>query len=154
MADSGGKQLEEWQLRQARTFAKWVNMYLARKGFEERCFEDETFGQSFADGIKLMKLMNALYDVPMPKKYKKTPKMRVHCLDNVNQALKMVEAAEVKTTFLKAVNLLDGDFRMMCGMTWNIILDYNIKGISIEDKNAKQGLLMWCRKKNKRLQRN
>lgn len=32
-------------------------------------------------------------------------------------------------------------------MVWNVILDYNIKGISVEDQNAKQGLLMWCRKK-------
>eukprot|EP00493_Phyllostaurus_siculus_P021177 UN21503 len=34
-------------------------------------------------------------------------------------------------------------------MVWNIILDYNIKGISVEDKNAKTGLLLWCQKKTK-----
>merc|ERR550532_1850943 len=91
--------------------------------------------------------MHSLYDVPMPRKFKKDAKTQVHRMDNVNQALKMVEKAEVKTTFLKAQNLLDADFKMLCGMVWNIILDYNIKGISVEDTTAKQGLLIWCRKK-------
>lgn len=85
----------------------------------------------------------------MPRKFKKDAKTQVHRMDNVNQALKMVEKAEVKTTFLKAQNLLDADFKMLCGMVWNIILDYNIKGISVEDTTAKQGLLIWCRKKTK-----
>lgn len=141
------KELEEWQLRQSKTFAKWVNMYLAKKGYEDRAEVGKQFGQSWDNGVLLMKLMNALYDVPMPKRFKKDAKTRVHKLDNVNQALKMLNKAEVKTTNLKQVNLLDGDFRMMCGMTWNIILDYNIKGISVEDTTAKQGLLIWCRKK-------
>jgi len=144
------EELKDWQIRQSKTFAKWCNMYLSKKGFvdAEVAFGDQ-FGSSWDDGVILMKLMNALYDVNMPKRYKKEAKTRVHKLDNVNQALKMVTAAEVKTTNLKQVNLLDGDFRMMCGMVWNIILDYNIKGISVEDKNAKTGLLLWCQKKTK-----
>jgi len=142
-------QLEDWQVRQSKTFAKWVNMYLSRKGFEDTVGMGAEFGPSWDDGVKLMKLMYALYDVKMPKRYKKDAKTRVHKLDNVNQALKMLNTAEVKTTNLKQVNLLDGDFRMMCGMVWNIILDYNIKGISVEDKNAKTGLLLWCQKKTR-----
>jgi len=141
--------LEEWMVRQSKTFSKWCNMYLAKKGWEDTVGVGEEFGSSWKDGITLMKLMNALYDVDMPKRYKKDAKTRVHRLDNVNQALKMVKAAEVKTTNLKQVNLLDGDFKMMAGMVWNVILDYNIKGISVEDKNAKTGLLLWCQKKTK-----
>lgn len=146
MADA---ELQDWQVRQSRTFSKWCNMYLAKKGYEPRVGEAKEFGESWTDGVTLMQLMNALYEVPMPRKYKKEAKTRVHRLDNVTQALKMVDKAEVKTTHLKQVNLLDGDFTMMCGMVWNVILDYNIKGISVEDKNAKTGLLLWCRKKTK-----
>jgi len=32
-------------------------------------------------------------------------------------------------------------------MIWAIILDYAIKGISVEELTAKEGLLLWCRKK-------
>lgn len=145
MADS---ELKDWEVRQSKTFSKWVNMYLAKKGFDDRAEkEGQPFADSFKSSIIILKLMNSLYDVPVPKKYHKDPKTRVFALDNANKALKSIEAAEVKTTGLKQVNILDGDFKMMCGMVWNIILDYNIKGISVEDKNAKQGLLIWCRKK-------
>jgi len=148
MAEAEPK-LEKWMIRQSKTFSKWCNMYLSKKGYEGTVGVGEEFGGSWKDGVTLMKLMNALYDVDMPKRYKKDAKTRVHCLDNVTQALKMVDKAEVKTTNLKQVNLLDGDFKMMAGMVWNIILDYNIKGISVEDKNAKTGLLLWCQKKTK-----
>jgi len=53
---------------------------------------------------------------------------------------------------LKQVSILDGDFKMMAGMIWCVILDYNIKGISVEDATAKQGLLIWCQKKTKHYQ--
>jgi len=142
-------ELEAWQERQSRTFSKWVNMYLSRKGYEGKCQSGLDFGNCWQDGVLLMKLVNSLYDVPMPKKYKKNANSRVTMLDNVNQALKMLEAAEVKTVNLKQVSLLDQDFKMMAGMIWCVILDYNIKGISVEDATAKQGLLIWCQKKTK-----
>lgn len=143
-------ELKDWEVRQSKTFSKWVNMYLAKKGFEDRAgAEGQDFSDSFKSSILIMKLMNSLYDVQLPRKYHKNPKSRVLQLDNANAALKAIATAEVKTTGLKQVNILDGDFKMMCGMVWNIILDYNINGISHEDQNAKQGLLMWCRKKTK-----
>ena len=40
---------------------------------------------------------------------------RVHKLDNVNSALKMIKKAEVPTTNLKQVSMLDGEFKAMCG---------------------------------------
>lgn len=36
---------------------------------------------------------------------------------------------------------------MILGMLWAIILDYQIKGISVEEMTAKEGLLLWCQKK-------
>lgn len=37
--------------------------------------------------------------------------------------------------------------KMVLGMIWSIILDYQIKGISVEELSAKEGLLLWCQKK-------
>lgn len=120
-----------------------------KKGFENRCEDGQQFGDSWENGVLLMQLVNALYDVPMPRKYKKDPSSQIHMLDNVNQALKMLETAEVKTVNLKQTSILNKDWNMMAGMVWCIILDYNIKGINVEDATAKQGLLIWCQKKTK-----
>jgi actinin alpha len=60
----------------------------------------------------------------------------------------MVEVdAKIKTNFLKPVHLVDKDLKMILGMSWSIILDFAIKGISVDDQTAKEGLLMWVRKK-------
>lgn len=124
-------------------------MYLAKKGYDGTVKDGADFGLCFQDGVTVMKLLNALYDVPMPKRYKKNAKTRVQQLDNVNQALKMFETAEIRTVGLKQTSFLDADWKMMAGMVWCVILDYNIKGISVEDATAKQGLLIWCQKKTK-----
>lgn len=55
---------------------------------------------SFRDGWALARLINALFDVPIPKLVK-SPKLRAIKLDNITQVFKMLEAAEVKTHFLK-----------------------------------------------------
>jgi len=139
----------DWEIRQARTFEKWTNMYLAKKGYD--AIPQGELTSCFDNGIKLMQLVNSLYDVPFPKRYKKAEKCKTRVMkqDNVSQALKMLAAAEVKTNFLKVANLLDADWKMILGMIWSIILDFNLKGLSGEDGNAKQGLLIWCRKKTK-----
>lgn len=55
---------------------------------------------SFSDGWALARLINTLFDVPIPKLLH-SPKMRVHKLDNLDQVFKMLESAKVMTHFLK-----------------------------------------------------
>jgi len=72
----------------------------------------------------------------------------VHQLDNIALAFDMLmEQAQVKTNFLKREQLVDHDLKMMLGMVWAIILDFQIKGISVEELSAKEGLLLWCKRK-------
>lgn len=132
----------KWVQIQKKTFTKWMNNHLRKKGHPAI----ENVKDDFEDGINLMRLVNALYDKPMPK-YNPAPKMRPHKLDNLVKALDMVEQAEIKTNFLKTTHLLDKDLKMILGMIWAIILDYAIKGINVEEMTAKEGLLLWCRKK-------
>lgn len=130
-------------------------MYLAKKQVERPFLKDreavegEKFAEPWQDGVLAMNLMNALYDIDMPRKYKKDAKTRVHMLDNLNQTLKKIKEAGVQTVGLKQANFLDQDFKMLLGFVWCVILDFNIKGISVEDANARTGLLIWCRKKTK-----
>lgn len=132
----------KWIDIQKKTFTKWLNNHLSRKNFPTlNVLEEE-----FTDGINLMHIVNALYNVPIPK-YKKDPKLTAHKIDNINLALEMVEKAKIKTNFLKNTHLLDKDLKMILGMAWSIILDYAIKGISEGDSTAKEGLLLWVQKK-------
>jgi len=42
---------------------------------------------------------------------------------------------------------MDHDLKMILGMIWAIILDFQIKGINVEEMTAKEGLLLWCQKR-------
>jgi len=132
----------KWVQIQKKTFTKWMNNHLRKKG-HPTITNPQT---DFDNGITLMRLVNALYDKPIPK-HNAAPKLRPHKLDNISRALQMVEEAEIKTNFLKSTHLIDHDLKMILGMIWAIILDYAIKGISVEELTAKEGLLLWCRKK-------
>jgi len=136
-------ELAPWIQVQKRTFTRWTNSHLKKVGAELKDVKTD-----FDTGIRLMQLMKALYGVEMPK-HNANPKMRIHKLDNISLAFDMVAKAHVKTNFLKTHHLVDQDLKMILGMIWSIILDYQIKGISVEDLSAKEALLLWCQKKTK-----
>jgi len=140
---SGTEEIAPWVAVQKKTFTKWTNSHLKKVGTSLVDVQTE-----FDTGIKLMQLIKALYAVEMPK-YNANPKMRPHKLDNLSLAFNMIERAQIKTNFLKTTHLLDHDLKMILGMIWAIILDYQIKGISVEDLSAKEALLLWCQKKTK-----
>jgi Ca2+-binding EF-hand superfamily protein len=119
-----------------------MNSHLRKKGYP--AINDAQ--EDFENGINLMNLINSLYDIPIPK-HNKDPKMRPHKLDNITLALGMIDKAQIKTNFLKQVHLVDKDLKMILGMVWAIILDFQIKGISMDELTAKEGLLLWCQKK-------
>ena len=98
---------DNWVTVQKKTFTKWTNSHLRKKGFP--LIED--LRTDFETGINLMNLINALYSIPIPK-HNKDPKLRPHKLDNITLALNMVEKAEIKTNFLKSVHLADVRFAM------------------------------------------
>jgi Ca2+-binding EF-hand superfamily protein len=139
------EQNNNWEVVQKKTFTKWCNRHLRKD--KARLIENIT--EDFEDGITLMHLIHCLYDIPIPK-HNANPKMRPHKLDNISLALDMVEKdCKIKTNFLKSNHLIDHDCTFILGMVWSIILDYQIKGISVEELNAKEALLLWCQKKTK-----
>jgi len=140
---SGTEEIAPWVAVQKKTFTKWTNSHLKKVGVSIVDVQTE-----FDTGIRLMQLIKALYAVEMPK-YNANPKMRPHKLDNLSLAMNMIDRAQIKTNFLKTTHLLDHDLKMILGMIWAIILDYQIKGISVEDLSAKEALLLWCQKKTK-----
>lgn len=136
----------KWVAVQRKTFVKWTNQHLKRKGFNE--MDVVKVAEEFATGEKLMEIIHALFEIPIPK-HAKNPKLRPQKMDVVAQSFKMVEEAQVKTNFLQVEHLLDANEKMILGLLWAIILDYAIKGISVDEATAKEGLLLWVQKKTK-----
>ena len=136
---------EQWVKIQKKTFTKWCNANLRRK-YGNQLEPIEDIQTQLDNGIYTIKLIHALYGTTVPK-YNKNPKMRPHLLDNICIALQMIDDQKIKTNFLKPVHLADHDLKMILGMIWAIILDYQINGISVEELSAKEGLLRWCQKK-------
>jgi len=133
-----------WEDVQRKTFTKWCNSHLVKRFGSDAAIK--SISEDFQTGVKLMELLNALYSVSMPK-HNKAPKLRPHKLDNIELAFRMLNDAGVKTHFLKPTHLADCDTTMLLGMIWAIILDFQIKGISVEELSAKEGLLLWCKRK-------
>ena len=59
----------QWVLTQKKTFTRWINAHLKKKDQEIEDVQD-----GLADGLKLMTLMNVLYNIPIPR-YNKNPRM-------------------------------------------------------------------------------
>jgi Ca2+-binding EF-hand superfamily protein len=80
-------------------------------------------------------------------KYDKKPKMRIQQIQNVGNCLKFISDHKVKLAGIGAEEIVDGNIKMTLGMIWTIILRFAIAGLSEEGLSAKEGLLLWCRRK-------
>lgn len=157
------KTISKRDARQRKTFTKWCNMYLKKKGYD-KIPEDEdcvALPDSFVDGINMMKLINACYDcdehrVKIPKHNKKC-KMRPQQMDNCGRALKMLDKCGVdKSTgkekgvkhMIRVDHLLDKDFNGIMSLIFCIIMHHGAYGPTADDemKDVKKGLLLWIQK--------
>jgi glycogen debranching enzyme len=77
----------KWVAIQKRTFTKWFNNHLSKKGYKPI----KDIAKDWSSGIMLMNVVNALYGIKKPRKYNKKPKLRPHKLDNLVMAMDMLE---------------------------------------------------------------
>jgi len=134
---------KRWEMMQIKTFTKWCNMHLAKKG---ESIEDVTTG--FRDGVKLIELLEVIGEASLGK-YNKKPRMRLHQIENLNKALAFIKERGVSLVSIGSEDICDGNVTLTLGMIWTIILRFAISDLSEEGLSAKQGLLLWCQKKTK-----
>jgi len=134
---------KRWEQMQIKTFTKWCNMHLAKKG---DAIEDVTTG--FKDGVKLIELLEVIGEANLGK-YNKKPRMRLQMIENLNKALAFIKERGVTLVSIGAEDICDGNVVLTLGMIWTIILRFAISDLSEEGLSAKQGLLLWCQKKTK-----
>ncbi|XP_041266479.1 spectrin beta chain, non-erythrocytic 2-like [Onychostruthus taczanowskii] len=80
-------------------------------------------------------------------------RMRIHCLENVEKALRFLREQRVHLENVGSHDIVDGNPRLTLGLVWTIILRFQIQDISVETgdtrerKSAKDALLAWCQMK-------
>jgi len=129
-----------WEKQQKKTFTAWCNSHLRKLKTQIVNIEED-----FRDGLKLMLLLEVISGETLPKPDR--GRMRIHMLSNVNKALSFIESKGVKLVNIGATEIVDGNLTLTLGMIWTIILRFAIQDISVEEMTAKEGLLLWCKRK-------
>ena len=150
---------------QKRTFTKWVNSHLIKKGHRvSDLFVD------LRDGVYLLELLQLISGegVPKPEKgksedlitfFSQVPSHQ-HPLSLPVAAAGIMKAANVgkALTFVKSKitlenigpnDIVDGNPVLTMGLLWTIILRFEIQDISVDELSAKDALLLWVKKKTK-----
>jgi len=130
-----------WEEVQKKTFTNWVNSHLRKRGLQVVTLQND-----FSDGIKLIKLLEVISNesIVLPNK---NPNFRIKKIENLNAALKFIKEHNVNLVGVGAEEIVDCNAKMILGMIWTIILRFAISDISVEELNAKEGLLLWCKRK-------
>ena len=138
--------LDPWKAIQLKTFLNWANSFIQTSSPELKILDPKT---ELADGLRLIILMENLTGEKLGRFHKK-PKMKIHMVENLNLALKVVnEACKNKKIGLmySAKDMFEGNIKLFMGMLWVCISKFIIDFIKEDDKNARDALLLWCQKK-------
>jgi len=131
-----------WEKIQQKTFTKWVNSHLNKRGQKLDNIQDD-----LKDGLKLISFLEIIGNEPLPAKYDKKPKLRVQYVSNVGLCFKYLDHKKVKLVAIGPEDIVDGNLKLILGMIWTIIQKFQIDDISEEEMTAKEALLLWCKKK-------
>ena len=84
-----------------KVFTKWVN-YILKKKMGNNAPQIKDLCEDLKNGVILMQLFTCLFgtQVRIPK-YNTNPTMKVHFLDNVTQALSILDEMKISSPFLK-----------------------------------------------------
>ncbi|XP_065649140.1 interaptin isoform X4 [Hydra vulgaris] len=132
--------LVERQEFQRRVFQNWINGRL--KNFPDSVQVNDLF-KDLRDGTTLLKLLEVLTG----RKLKPVKgNMRLHHVNNHNNALNVLREYNVKLIGIHANSLVDGDQLTTMGLCWNIMYRFQIVEAMKGDnsKNAEKALLDWC----------
>uniref|UniRef100_A0A8U7NM17 Uncharacterized protein n=1 Tax=Corvus moneduloides TaxID=1196302 RepID=A0A8U7NM17_CORMO len=141
----GRRGLDEREAVQKKTFTKWVNSHLAGGSHLGDLYSD------LRDGRLLLRLLEGLSGETLPRPTR--GRMRIHCLENVEKALRFLREQRVHLENVGSHDIVDGNPRLTLGLVWTIILRFQIQDISVETgdtrerKSAKDALLAWCQMK-------
>ncbi|KAL9652530.1 hypothetical protein ABK040_000100 [Willaertia magna] len=137
---------KEWERIQMRAFTKWVNSHLRKRNMVV-----EDMIEEFETGVPLIHLYEVISDESLGNFYP-APKMKFHKIANLNKVVdkvnSFIEQVGIRLQF-SAEQILNKEKTQILGMIWCLIHKFEIQDISEDELSAREGLLLWCKKKTK-----
>ena len=135
----------DWEKTQIKVFGRWVAKQLSKRHIQ---FLDVT--SEFADGVKLINLLEIVGKEEIGKKWHPNPKGQFQCVENLDAAVDfMTNKKKIKVIGISGKDIYDKNLRLTLGLTWTIINKFLIEEISVEEATARDALLLWCQKNTK-----
>ena len=106
--------------QQLRTFTRWWNAWLGEVNLKV-----DDLCEDVKAGVYPIKLLEVLSDSSCGK-YNPKAKMKFHCLENHNVFLASLKAKSIKLVNIGAEDLYEGNQKLVLGLTWTLILRYEI----------------------------
>jgi len=135
---------KEWERIQQRVFTNWVNSHLRKRNLKV-----ENLVTDLETGVSLIHLYEIISDETLGKFYP-NPVSKFHKIANLSTVVdkinSFVSSVGIKVQF-SAEQIIGHDARSILGMIWVLIHKFEIQDISEEELSARDGLLLWCKKK-------
>ncbi|KFM78701.1 Utrophin, partial [Stegodyphus mimosarum] len=138
------KRKDEREDVQKKTFTKWINSQLGKGNHP--LVKDLFF--DLRDGTRLLSLLEVLCGIELRRE---KGRLRVHHLNNVGLALKVLKDNNVKLVNISTNDIVDGNTKLTLGLVWSIILHWQVHGVlksaskELPQTNLEKTLLAWCR---------
>ncbi|KAI9557614.1 dystrophin [Daphnia sinensis] len=133
---------------QKKTFGKWINSQLIKINFS---LVTDLF-YDLRDGTRLLALLSVLTG----RTYKpEKGHMRVHHLNNVSSAFRLLDKHNVKLVNISSNDIVDGNPKLTLGLVWSIILHWQVQDVlkgsmaELQQSSLEKTLLSWCQEATK-----
>jgi len=131
---------KNWEDVQKKAFTHWVNSYLDKKGEHI-----DDLATAFTNGVRLVTLLELITKKEFPGKIYKTPKLKIHFIENVNLCLRFIQSEGVKGLTISAEDFVDGNVKMLLGFCWICLRHFGRQGGAADGSSFEEGLLNWLK---------
>jgi len=132
---------KSWEEVQKKAFTYWVNSYL-----EKRNDHIDDLATAFGNGVRLVSLLELVTKKEFQGKVYKTPKLKIHFIENVNLCLRFIQAEGVKGLTISAEDFVDGNLKMLLGFCWILLRHFGRTQAGGDSASFEEGLLSWLKK--------
>lgn len=133
---------DDLEIQQLKTFTRWWNSWLV---------ERQLTTDDLCEDIKLGVLPIELFEILSRSscgRYVKAPKTSFQKLDNFNIFLEQLKSKSIKLANIGAEDLAGGVRKAVLGLTWTLILTYEVNKL-LGEKAGINDLLNWVKEKVK-----